>query len=90
MPLYTYIVSFKGATFVAQDRKSNFKGFVSSWTSDIPAGALPGLTPALQDKLRRKAYEDEFQAVPNKTHVWRKEIDLEGSVFTVHAVQTEP
>lgn len=89
MPLYTYIVTFKGATYLAQDSKSNFRGFVSSWSSEIPKGALPGLTPALQAELSRKAYLGEFQPLPNRKHVWYKSIDLDGSPLTVYAVQTE-
>ena len=53
MPLYTYIVTYKGSSYVVQDRKSNFKGFVSSWT-DIPANALPGLNANLLKELMKK------------------------------------
>jgi len=58
MPLYTYVVSFKGACYVAQGSHSNHKGFVSTWCSNIPAGALPGLTAALHKELVSKAYSD--------------------------------
>lgn len=74
---------------MAQDSKSNFKGFVSSWSNEIPKEALPGLTPALQVELGKKAYLGDFQSVPNRKHVWYKSIDLGGSPLTVHAVQTE-
>ena len=89
MPLYTYIVAFKGQTYAAQGSHSNFRGFVENWAS-LPQGALPALTPALQKELARKAYHDEFYAVENRKHVWRKTIDLGGSDFVVYAVQTEP
>ena len=89
MPLYTYVVTFKGSTYVAQDRKSNFKGFVSSWSSEIPKDALLGLTPSLQTELGKKAYLGDFQTMPNKKNVWYKTIDLGGNTFTVYAVQTE-
>jgi hypothetical protein len=89
MPLYTYIATFKGATFVGQDRRSNFRGFVSAWTSELPANALPALTPELRKDLSAKAYRGEFVEVPNRKHVWRKSIDLNGEEFVVYAVQTE-
>jgi hypothetical protein len=88
MPLYTYLATFKGATCVAQDRKSNFKGFVTAW-ADLPANALPGLTPSLRRELAEKAYRGEFVEVPNRKHVWRKTINLSGEEFVVYAVQTE-
>lgn len=46
MPLYTYIAAFKEATYASQGSYSNFKGFVTA-RSDLPANALPGLTPSL-------------------------------------------
>lgn len=89
MPLYTYVVAYKGDTYVAQDRKSNFKGFVSSWVSELPQGALKALTPNLAKELRRVAYEGEFVPVFGRTHVWRKCIPLGDSEFVVIAIQTE-
>lgn len=87
MPLYTYITAFKGATYASQGSCSNFKGFVTAW-SNVPANALPGLTPALKKELAQKAYRGEFLAVENKRHLWRKSIDLNGEEFVVYAVQT--
>jgi hypothetical protein len=37
-----------------------------------------------------KAYRGEFEEVPNRKHVWRKTIDLNGEEFVVYAVQTQP
>jgi hypothetical protein len=88
MPLYTYIAAFKGDTYASQGRFSNFKGFVSAW-ADLPASALPGLTPSLKKELAHKAYRGEFVEVPNKKHLWRKAIDLDGHEFVVYAVQTQ-
>lgn len=54
MPLYTYIMSFKGSTYAAQGSYSNFKGFVSSWSGGLPDNALPGLTPSLKRNCHKK------------------------------------
>jgi hypothetical protein len=89
MPLYTYIAVFKGATCATQDSRSNFRGFVNAWTSELPPGALPGLTPALRKELAAKALRGEFVEVSNRKHVWRKAIDLGGEEFVVYAIQTE-
>ncbi len=92
MPLYTYIVAFRGSTYATQARHSNFKGFISSWTIDLPANALPGLTAALRNELSKKAIYSGgggFVEVPNRKNVWRKTLNLDGEDFTVYAVQTE-
>jgi hypothetical protein len=39
MPLYTYVVAFKGKTYAAQSSHSNFRGFVTSW-ADLPQGVF--------------------------------------------------
>jgi hypothetical protein len=89
MPLFTYVVSYKGGTYVAQDRKSNFKGWWSSWTSDIPAGALPALTNELKRELAKPwLHGDDWAPVPNRANVWKKAFLLNESEFCVYAVQT--
>ena len=40
MPLFTYLVTYKGATYIAQGSHSNFTGFAMTW-----AGALPEEAP---------------------------------------------
>jgi hypothetical protein len=89
MPLFTYIVTYKGATHVAQGSHSNFTGFVSTWASNIPQSALPGLTPPLHKQLVARAYEGTFAPVSGAKHVWRKSVDLGGSALTVIAIQTQ-
>ena len=89
MPLFTYIVSYAGAAHVAQGSHSNFTGFAMTWASNIPATALPTLTPALRKDLLHKAYQDAFSEVPGVKHVWRKALELGGRELTVFAVQTE-
>ena len=89
MPLYTYIVAFKGTTYAAQGSHSNFKGFSSTLRGNLPPHALPGLTPTLRKELIDKAYKGEFSEAPNKKHVWHKVIDLSGEEFVVYAIQTQ-
>ncbi len=45
MPLYTYVISFKGSTHVAQSSHSNFRGFIN-WVESIP-----NLSPTLKQEL---------------------------------------
>ena len=75
-------------THVAQGSHSNLKGFISTWCSNLPAGALPALTPALHRDLAKKACRGKFPPIANTGHAWRKTIELGGSEFVV-AVQTQ-
>jgi len=78
MPLYTYVVTYRGGGYVAQASHSNFKGFVSEWADDVPMDALPGLTPALKRELSVAAYRGDFMLIPNRHHVWKKVLTLGG------------
>ena len=89
MPLFTYIVSYKGASHVAQGSHSNFTGFASTWCNEIPGSALPALTPVLRKELVNKAYQGSFAEVPGVKRVWRKTIQVGAAECVVVAVQTE-
>lgn len=89
MPLFTYIVSYKSSSYVAQGSHSNFTGFAMTWAANIPEAELPALTPVLRKELVRKAYQGSFFPVPNAKHVWRKVVEVGGSELLVCAVQTE-
>lgn len=89
MPLFTYIVSYKNSSYVAQGSRSNFTGFAMTWAANIPETELPALTPVLRRELVQKAYQGSFMAVPKAKHVWRKLFEVGGSELLVCAVQTE-
>jgi len=86
MPLYTYVTIYKGASYVAQGRRSNFKGF-PIWFQDMPVNALPDLTPALRKQVN--PYDGTFVPVPNRQHVWRKTLLVGGSELVVIVIQTD-
>jgi hypothetical protein len=90
MPLYTYVVSYKGATHATQGSHSNFKGFIDAWCTNLPTGALPTLTLTLHRELAKKAYSADFHPVANLRHVWKKSIELTEGEFIIIAVQTQP
>lgn len=89
MPLFTYIVSYMGATHVAQGSHSNFTGFAMTWAANIPVSALPALTSPLRKQLEQRAYQGAFAAQSGATNVWRKTLEIGGAEMTVYAVQTE-
>ena len=83
MPLYTYVITYRGRTHLAQARRSNFKGF-ADW-----ATVIPDLGSTLQRELGEAAYRAEFAAVPNRKNVWKASLALGGDDLTVHAIQTD-
>jgi hypothetical protein len=88
MPLFTYVVTYKSETHVAQGSHSNFTGFASTWAA-LPKVALPSLSENTRKELARKAYSGSFSDVPGVAHTWRKLIEIDGEYLTVIAVQTQ-
>ena len=88
MPLFTYVVTYKSNTHVAQGSHSNFTGFASTWAA-LPKEALPSLSDNNRKELARKAYSGSFSEVPGVAHTWKKMIEIDGEYLTVIAVQTQ-
>ena len=76
MPLYTYLVTYKGEIYTVQKRRSNPKGFFPDWMEALPPSLRNLKTPSLSS----------FEAAPNRQNVWQI---LDGGDFRVVVVQTK-
>jgi len=86
MPLYTYVTAYKGSVHVAQGRHGNFKGF-PTWFANLPANALPELTPTLRKNIN--PYRGDFEPIQNQERVWRESLMIGDSELTVVAIETK-
>ena len=86
MPLYTYVVSYRGFSHVSQASRSNFQGF-ADWYKELPPDTPPGLKQKIADD--RQIYAG-FEPVPNRKHVWRKVVPVGSEELVIVAVQTMP
>ena len=78
MPLYTYLATYKGESYIAQARRSNPKAF-PDWVEALPS--------ELQGKVN--PYDGTFEAIANRKNVWRKTVMLGGSDLLVFVIQTD-
>lgn len=83
MPLYTYVVAYKDATYVSQARRSNVRGF-GDWTNELPKTAL---SPSARKELAEKMYGG-FEVVSNRVNLWRRAMVIDGSEMVVFAIRT--
>ena len=79
MPLYTYVAIYKGSSYIAQQRRSNYQGF-GDWIQALPA--------ALKKKAAQNMYAG-FEPVPNRQNVWRRTQTIDDSELVVIAIQTD-
>ena len=78
MPLYTYVATYKGASYITQKRRSNPKGF-PDWTEALPTTLRGKFNP----------YDGAFDPVPNRKNVWRRVISAGGDELVVLVIATE-
>ena len=78
MPLYTYVTTYKGVNYIAQQRRSNYQGF-GDWIQPLPE--------ALKKKAASAMYAG-FKSVPNRKNVWQKALIIDESELVVFAIQT--
>jgi len=90
MPFYTYVVSYRGATYVDQVRSSNIKGHGPGFVGAMLAKPEAHFSPKMINETVGKAYYTEWTPVPNRINLWRASFDLEGSEFLIHVIQTQP
>lgn len=80
MPLYTYIMSYKGKTKVSQHKFSNFTGFILT-----PIAAMfPDLKPAYGDLMRMSP-----KPVEGAGRTWACSTLVSGETFNLHVVETK-
>jgi len=79
VPLFTFVMSYKGATKVYQHRKSNYRGFLLE-----PIGAaFPELKGQFGDLMRMAP-----KPVPNIEWTWCASMQVQGDEFTLHVIET--
>jgi hypothetical protein len=79
VPLYTFVMSYKGSTKVYQHRRSNYRGFLLE-----PIGtAFPELKSQFSDLMRM-----EPEPVSNVEGTWRASMQVLGEEFTLHVIET--
>lgn len=79
MPLYTYVMSFKGDTKVSLHKSSNYTGFLLT-----PIAAMfPSLKPAFGGLMRMRP-----EPVPGALRTWACSLDISGNTFMLHVIET--
>ena len=79
MPLYTFVMSYKGATKIFQHRRSNYRGFLLE-----PIGTrFPELKDQFSDLMRMAP-----EPVPNVERTWRASRQVLGEEFILHVIET--
>ena len=83
MPLFTYVMTYKGVTKIHQSRRSNPTG----WMASIAEEVFPELSQkprALLGVLRSQ----ELKPVASSTHVWELRCKGDESEFIAHIIET--
>ena len=83
MPLYTYVMTYRGKTKLHQGRGSNFTGSIMKVVGEV-FPELGKKEPALQDAIMRQ----RPIPVTSATHVWELRCSGDESDFIMNIVET--
>lgn len=79
MPLYTYVMSYKGTTKVSQHKHSNYSGFLLTPIAE----AFQNLKPAFGDLMRMRS-----EPISGVERTWTCRREISGEDFTLHVIET--
>lgn len=79
MPLFTYVMSYRGETKVSQHKLSNYTGFLLTPISAV----FPNLKPAFGELMRMRP-----EPIPGVERAWACSLQISEDVFTLHVVET--
>lgn len=86
MPLYTYIATYRGRSYVKQGRYSNYRGWTPYMITEMPESFVPKSDKALLQELVGKLQRSEWSAVDFCSNVWRTSVEVRGDRFEYIAV----
>jgi hypothetical protein len=87
VPLYTFITTYEGQTYVSQATRSNYEGH-ADWVNALPKTVMSKWSKEDHQRFKWDVFGG-FHAIPNRANTWIKTMRFGGSDMIVVAVQTE-
>ena len=88
MPLYTFILDYRGGTYISQIRAPNYKAAPRVWAEKLDLTAIAKLEKGFGDKLVASISEEKPTALDGVAKAWRLSSIPVKALALVHFVQT--
>lgn len=94
MPFFTFIVDYRGGTYVSQVTAPDVEAAVLAWAAQLEIEAIPGLKPKHKTKLERQlaqdfAVDDRPVRLDGLDNAWFTSILVRNKCMYINIVQTE-
>lgn len=89
MPLYTFIMEFKGGTYISQVEASSPSAACVNWAESLDVSKIFGLGLKGKDDLIKYAKEEAPVALRDTLNTWCLRHTIRGRSALINLVQTE-
>ena len=89
MALFTFILDYRGGTYVQQVESEAEMGAVEKWVRLVNLDEIQGLTAKSRTLLTEGFLGQQPTPLSQQTNVWCLSARLRGSLALVHVVKTE-
>jgi len=89
MPLYTFLLEYRGGTYVSQVRARSLSLAIEAWTAEFMRIKVPGLGLRSKSDLAEKILRDAPTTVDGLINTWCSSALVRGHLALIHFTQTE-
>lgn len=89
MALYTFIMSYRGGTYIAQVNAATLQKAKQKWLAVLEVDAVKHLGVKMKEELDKEITNDSNIAINNTTNVWINCASIKGGFVIVHIIKTE-
>jgi hypothetical protein len=91
MALFTFILGYRGGTYISQVEAEEVKRALSKWVDEVDLDVMFGLTNRSREHFRASFTEFEFHpvAISEVLNVWCVSTVVRGKFASVNIVKTE-
>jgi len=89
MSLFTFVLDYRGGTYIQQVEAANEERAVEAWARVLNLDDIQGLTAKSRPMLQAKFLGQELAPVSGSKSVWCVSARLRGSLALVHVIRTE-
>lgn len=70
MDIYTFILEYRGGTYIKQINSSNPQDALQKWINELDSSVVWGLDEFYLQEIQRSFEEDGFGAISDNVNVW--------------------
>ncbi|MBK8089825.1 MAG: hypothetical protein IPK31_18945 [Chitinophagaceae bacterium] len=88
MSLFTFIMAYRGGTYISQESAKDLETAKSKWVDNIILNDIKYFGLAMQKELKKEIEEDESILIQGMKSIWINCYRVKGGFIVVHIIKT--